>query len=85
VPTDGTLYEAELAHCASCEPVRLAEDQVRLEQLRLQARRACLETELLELEVERRRRAGSDAAGLNLGTWALGGVALPMDEGGHSH
>lgn len=86
VPTDGTVYEAELAHCASCEPVRLAEDQVRLEQLRLQARRACLETELLELEVERRRRAGPDATGLNLGTWALGGVALPaVDDGGHSH
>lgn len=86
VPTDGTVYEAELAHCASCEPVRLAEDQVRLEQLRLQARRACLETELLELEVERRRRAGTEAAGLTLGTWALGGGALPeVDDGGHSH
>ena len=43
-------------------------------------------SELLELEVERRRRAGPDGAGLNLGTWALGGVTLPLvDDGGHSH
>jgi thermitase len=85
VPTDGTVYEPELAHCASCEPVRLAEHQVRLEQLRLQARRACLETELLELEVERRRRAGPDVAGLTLGTWVLGGMAVAVDDGGPSH
>lgn len=85
VPTDGTVYEAELAHCASCEPVRLAEDQVRLEQLRLQARRACLETELLELEVERRRRAGPDAGALSLGAWPLGGTAMPVEGGGSTH
>lgn len=89
LPTDGTLYEAELAHCASCEPVRMAEEQVRLEQLRLQARRACLETELLELELERRRaqiEAGTDVA-LELPAWSFGSdgddttdvPALPAD------
>lgn len=73
VPTDGTLYEAELAHCASCEPVRMAEADVRLEQLRLQARRACLETELLELELQRRRAIaqGGSPAALELGVWPL--------------
>lgn len=85
VPTDGTVYEAELAHCASCEPVRLAEHQVRLEQLRLQTRRACLETELLELEVERRRRAGPDAAVLTLGTWSLGAAVAPADGSDEPH
>lgn len=79
VPTDGTLYEAELAHCSSCEPVRMAEAEVRLEQLRLQARRACLETELLELEVQRRRALaqGSGAAVLEMGEWPLLGAPAP--------
>jgi hypothetical protein len=69
LPTDGTLYEAELAHCSSCEPGREAEGQIRLERLRLQARRECLQTELLALELERRRGlAGSaQAAALELG------------------
>jgi hypothetical protein len=34
---DGTLYEAELAHCSSCEPQREARHEVELEALRLQA------------------------------------------------
>ncbi|MBA2382567.1 MAG: hypothetical protein H0V73_10705 [Chloroflexi bacterium] len=41
VPTDGTVYDPELAKCCSCEPER--------------AHRASLEDQLLELEVERRR------------------------------
>lgn len=69
LPTDGTLYEAELAHCSSCEPTREAEELIRIERMRLAARRECLQTELLELELERRRRlAGSpQAAVLELG------------------
>jgi len=55
LPTDGTLYEAELAHCSSCEPLRQAEESIRIERLRLAARRECLQTELLALELERRR------------------------------
>lgn len=55
LPTDGTLYETELAHCPSCEPTLEAAEKMRLEQLRLTTRRACLEVELLALEVERRR------------------------------
>ena len=36
----------------------MAEEQIRLEQMRLRARKACLETELLALELERRQRGG---------------------------
>jgi hypothetical protein len=51
----------------------MAGDQVRLEHLRLKTRRACLETELLELEVERRRaqlEAGTDVP-LELPAWSF--------------
>lgn len=41
LPTDGTVYDPELANCCSCEPER--------------ARREELDNELLALEVERRR------------------------------
>ena len=82
VPTDGTVYEAELAHCASCEPVRMAQETVLLEQLRLRARRACLETELLELELERRRALsrGSNAAVLAIGPWPIDAPELKFEE-----
>jgi subtilisin family serine protease len=72
LPTDGTLYEAELAHCSSCEPDREEAHRLQLEQERLRARRACLENELLALELERRRAAGDVA--LDVGAWPL---ALP--------
>lgn len=55
LPTDGTLYEAELAHCSSCDPVREAQLHIALEAARVEARRRCLEAELIALEVERRR------------------------------
>jgi subtilisin family serine protease len=73
LPTDGTLYEAELAHCSSCEPTREAEELIRLERMRLVARRECLQTELLELELERRRAlaAAAQAAPLELGPMSL--------------
>ncbi len=73
LPTDGTLYEAELAHCSSCEPMREAEEMIRLERMRLGARRECLQTELLELELERRRSlaASANAAPLELGPMSL--------------
>jgi thermitase len=71
LPTDGTVYEAELAHCSSCEPVREAEELVRLEQLRLEARKACLENELVSLELERRRAlvGSTNAVPLELKPW----------------
>jgi thermitase len=68
LPTDGTLYEAELAHCSSCEPTREAEELIRIERARLAVRRECLQTELLALEIDRRRAlaASSQAAPLEL-------------------
>ena len=74
LPTDGTLYEAELAHCSSCEPVVEAMQKVKLEKERLKARRDCLEAELLELEIERRRALlGSDREeALSLAEWSFG-------------
>jgi hypothetical protein len=83
LPTDGTLYEPELAHCSSCEPTREAEEKIRLEQLRVATRRACLEVELLALEVERRRAliGSAHAAELVLPPWpvapAPAGAAVP--------
>jgi subtilisin family serine protease len=79
LPTDGTLYEAELAHCSSCEPTREAEELIRLERLRLQARRECLQTELLALELERRRSLAASSLGepLLLGPLTFGNAGLP--------
>jgi Subtilase family len=82
LPTDGTVYEAELAHCASCEPTRMAEEHIRLERLRLHAQRLCLENELLQLELER-RRSGAEAT-LSLGTWQLG-PAVPATAAEPTH
>lgn len=47
IPTDGLLFEAELAHCSSCEPE--AERRIALELKKLE-----LENELLARENERR-------------------------------
>lgn len=73
LPTDGTLYEAELAHCSSCEPMREEAMRIGLEQERIRARRACLEAELLALELERRRAAAGEreAIALEVGQWPL--------------
>ena len=79
LPTDGALYETELAHCSSCEPLVAAGLEIEAELARLRARRSCLEVELLELEVERRRRlaAGGTAEPLELTRWiATPGLAL---------
>jgi hypothetical protein len=56
VPTDGTVYDPELAHCGSCEPERAAAISIRLEREKAEALKACLEAQKLELELERRRR-----------------------------
>ena len=53
--------------------MREAEEMIRLERMRLGARRECLQTELLELELERRRAlaASANAAPLELGPMSL--------------
>jgi subtilisin family serine protease len=73
LPTDGTLYEPELAHCSSCEPDREAEVLIGVERQRLESRKQCLEVELLALELERRRAlvASGSAEPLQLSEWNL--------------
>jgi len=55
LPTDGAVYDAELAHCSSCDPEREAALGIRLEREKAEALKACLEAQLLEVELERRR------------------------------
>lgn len=55
LPTDGTVYDPELAHCCSCEPERAAAIETRLRKENADALRACYEAQLVELEVQRRR------------------------------
>ncbi|HEX6049236.1 MAG TPA: S8 family serine peptidase, partial [Gemmatimonadaceae bacterium] len=76
IPTDGTLFEAELAYCSSCEPIREAELRMELEQKRLDTRKLCVQTEALAFELERRPSLVVQAASLGaLGSGATG--ALP--------
>lgn len=55
LPTDGTVYDPELAHCSSCEPEREAAGAIQLRKQEAEAQKACLEVQVLELELERRR------------------------------
>ena len=56
LPTDGTVYDPELAHCCSCEPQREAAIMIRLEKQKAEALKACLEAQQLQIELERRRK-----------------------------
>ena len=56
IPTDGVVYDPELAHCNSCEPERAAAIAIQLEKDKAAALKAWCEAQLLELEVERRRK-----------------------------
>jgi hypothetical protein len=55
LPTDGTVYDPEFAHCCSCEPERAAAIAIRLEKQKAEALKECLEARHLQLEIERRR------------------------------
>lgn len=55
LPTDGTIYEPELAHCSSCEPMKIVEAEIKLEKAKGKSRKLCLEAELLQLEIQRRK------------------------------
>jgi hypothetical protein len=55
IPTDGTVYDPELAHCCSCEPERAAAISIGLEKQKAEALKACLEAQMLEVELQRRR------------------------------
>jgi hypothetical protein len=55
LPTDGAVYDPELANCCSCEPERKAAITIRLEREKAEALKVCLEMQTLELELQRRR------------------------------
>jgi len=55
LPTDGVVYDPELAHCCSCEPERKAAINIRLEKEKAQALKACMEVQEMELELRRRK------------------------------
>ena len=55
LPTDGTVYDPELAHCCSCEPEREAAILIGLEKQKAESLKACLEAQMLELELQRRK------------------------------
>lgn len=55
LPSDGAVYDPELARCCSCEPERAAALAIQLEQQKAEALQACLEVQALEVELERRR------------------------------
>lgn len=55
LPTDGAVYDAELAHCCSCEPEREALLLIGIEKAKNELRKLSIEAELLEMEVQRRK------------------------------
>lgn len=55
IPTDGVVYDPELANCCSCEPEKAAAIGIRLETEKASAMKACLDVQQLELELTRRR------------------------------
>src|SRR5258706_4392973 len=55
IPTDGVVYDPELAHCCSCEPEREAAIMIRLEKEKAEALKTCLEVQKLEVELQRRK------------------------------
>jgi subtilisin family serine protease len=55
LPTDGAVYDPELANCCACEPQREAAIKIRLEKQKAEALKACLDAQELEIELQRRR------------------------------
>jgi thermitase len=54
IPTDGVVYDPELANCCSCEPEKAAAIGIRLEMQKAEAMKACLDVQNLEMELKRR-------------------------------
>ena len=55
VPTDGVVYDPELAHCCAQDPELELADRVRLEREQAEAQRIGLQVQLMALEVQRRQ------------------------------
>jgi thermitase len=55
LPTDGAVYDPELAHCCSVDPEREAVMAVQLEKQKAEAMKAAFEAQIMKVELERRR------------------------------
>jgi thermitase len=55
VPTDGVVYDPELAHCCSQDPELEQANLIKLEREQAEAQKIGLEVQLMALEVQRRQ------------------------------
>lgn len=55
VPTDGVVYQPELAHCCAQDPALEAASLIALEREKAEAQKIALEAQLMALEVQRRQ------------------------------
>ena len=55
VPTDGVVYDPELAHCCARDPQLEQADLIKLEREQAEAQRIGLQVQLMALEVQRRQ------------------------------
>lgn len=55
VPTDGVVYDPELAHCCALDPELDQAERIKLEREQAEARKIGLELQLMALEVQRRQ------------------------------
>ncbi len=55
VPTDGVVYDPELAHCCAQDPELELAERIRLQREQAEAQRVGLEVQLMALEVQRRQ------------------------------
>ena len=57
LPTDGTMLEAELAYCSSCDDERRMELELHLEKQKAEIKKLLFEAELLRLEIKEKKKA----------------------------
>jgi hypothetical protein len=55
VPTDGVVYDPELAHCCAQDPALDQAEMIKLERAQAEAQKIGLELQLMALEVQRRQ------------------------------
>ena len=55
VPTDGVVYDPELAHCCAQDPALDQAEMIKLERAQAEAQKLGLEIQLMALEVQRRQ------------------------------
>ena len=55
VPTDGVVYDPELAHCCAQDPALDQAEMIKLERAQAEAQKVGLEIQLMALEIQRRQ------------------------------